>query len=105
MAGVEEAVRELDALRRKADQLEAWMRSLRLDQDVEMIDERPAPSLFRRLRMKGGVYGYGYLKAEPEPLPAGMSREFYDYLRDKFDAICKQIRDAEARLASVQVPS
>lgn len=98
MSAAEDAVRELDALSKECDRIDGWLRSLRLGRQMELLDERP---LLRRLSLSKGAYGGGWLSSPSEPLPAGMSGEFYDFLAERARDVGRRRREAKARLEAM----
>lgn len=93
MSAAEEAVRELDALDKEYDKIHDWMRHMRLGRQVESLDERP---LLRRLSLRSWSFS-----ASAEPLPAGMSGEFYGFLAERASDVARQCREARARLEAM----
>jgi hypothetical protein len=89
---VEQAVRELDELRREASRLDEYLRHIRLGRSL--AEKRPTV-----WGWMAGVYGFGWLSAAQfEPLPKGMVSEFYSFIAQRSEALGEKIRNAKAVL-------
>lgn len=85
----EELVRKKDRLTQKVRKLESYQNTLRCGRGVEMI----------RFRFKAGVYGFGWLNAkEPETMPEGMERRFYDFLGSEKNEAQGELRKVSQEL-------
>lgn len=102
-SAAEQAVRDIDELRRELRQLEDYMRNLRLDRKVGTVGD-PEQVRVRRLRWLPGVYGFGWFESKAEPMPEGMSGEFYRYLGQRARDVGGRLNAAEAALRAVEVP-
>lgn len=97
MSEIEEAVKNLNALRSELDKLESGMRKMRLGGGVEMR--------FKRFFWRDMVIAYGWGHQKSEPLPEGIESEFYGFLAAKARTIGQAIRDSEKRLAQTTLGS
>lgn len=101
-SAAEQAVREIEALRRELTQLEDYMRHLRLGRHAGMVGE-PEQVKVRRLSWLPGVYGHGWLESKAEAMPDGMSHEFYRFLGERARDVGGRLNEAEAALRAVEV--
>jgi hypothetical protein len=99
MTPAEAQVRALDEARREVSRLEGARRELRLGRHLEQTPR----GIFR---WRPGVYGFGWFgfdKAEPLDLGAGIEQDFYAFLGERRDAAEDRVREIEARLAGLDV--
>lgn len=82
-----ELVKELRACR---DQVEGWLRSMRLGSGMTF-----EPTKVRLFRWKRG---HGYPYAPATDVPRSMQSEFYVFLQEKSEMLRQRIKDAEAAL-------
>ena len=85
-----EKVRRLDALTAQYDEIDGWMRDMRLGSK---------PGTYRKVGFLPGGFGFGWFKRDQfEPFPCEVSRSFYDFLSGRLKALEDQIRTLRIEL-------